>query len=52
MPQKTYILCPGQGAQSIGMGRDFVQMFMAARSIFETANQILGIDLQSLRSSE
>jgi len=48
MPQKTYILCPGQGAQSIGMGRDFVQMFMAARSIFETANQILGIDLQSL----
>ena len=23
MPSKTFILCPGQGAQVVGMGKDF-----------------------------
>lgn len=43
-----YILCPGQGAQSAGMGKDFYDRFEASRAIFERANQLLGFDLKSI----
>lgn len=39
------ILCPGQGAQTVGMGRDFFDASPAAREIFEIANAELGFDL-------
>jgi len=42
------ILCPGQGAQAVGMGRDFHAASPAARSIFDQANRVLGFDLQSI----
>ena len=45
---KTYILCPGQGAQAVGMGKDFYNEFPAARAIFDDANSILGFDLASI----
>lgn len=48
MSSKTYILCPGQGAQTVGMGKDFFEAFPASRRIFEDANRILGFDLASL----
>lgn len=48
MADKTYILCPGQGAQVVGMGKDFFEASAAARSVFETANQVLGFDLAAL----
>jgi len=48
MSQNTYILCPGQGAQVVGMGKDFREVFAVARSTFETANQVLGFDLASI----
>jgi len=48
MTSKTYILCPGQGAQIVGMGKDFVEAFAVARDVFERANAILGFDLADI----
>ena len=48
MPHSLYILCPGQGAQAVGMAKDFYQSSAVARSIFERANQQLGFDLADL----
>ena len=48
MPNPLYILCPGQGAQAVGMGRDFYQSSAVAKSIFERANAQLGFDLAEL----
>lgn len=48
MPNSTYILCPGQGAQHVGMGRDFNDAHPAAKAIFERANQVVGFDLAKL----
>lgn len=45
MSNPFYILCPGQGAQHVGMGKDFAEKFPAARKLFDTANAILGFDL-------
>ena len=48
MAQITYILCPGQGAQVVGMGKDYYEASPAAREVFEAANDMLGFDLKSL----
>jgi [acyl-carrier-protein] S-malonyltransferase len=48
MPSKAYILCPGQGAQAVGMGKDFHETFPVARAVFDKANQILGFDLANI----
>src|SRR3954454_2004172 len=48
MSGKTYILCPGQGAQTIGMGKDFYAASSAAREVFDRANQILGFSLSDI----
>jgi len=48
MPNLTYILCPGQGAQAVGMGKDFYEQSPAAKETFDTANRTLGFDLASL----
>jgi [acyl-carrier-protein] S-malonyltransferase len=45
------ILCPGQGAQAVGMGKDFYQssqLGAAIRETFDSANAILGFDLSSI----
>jgi [acyl-carrier-protein] S-malonyltransferase len=39
---------PGQGAQSVGMGRAFHDASPAARAVFEEANEALGFDLTRL----
>lgn len=38
-------LFPGQGSQSVGMGKDIYDAFETARKIMDDANRILGIDL-------
>src|SRR5688572_24248345 len=48
MSNVIYILCPGQGAQHVGMGKDFHDAFPAARETFERANEVLDFDLASL----
>ncbi len=45
---KTAFLFPGQGSQSVGMGRDMAEAFPIARQTFEEANDALGFDLASL----
>jgi [acyl-carrier-protein] S-malonyltransferase len=45
---KTAFLFPGQGAQAVGMGRDIVEQYPQARSLFERAKAIVGYDLQQL----
>lgn len=38
----TAFIFPGQGAQVVGMGRDFAEAFPAARHVFEEADDLLG----------
>lgn len=40
--QKVAFIFPGQGAQYVGMGKDFVESFSIARETFEEADDILG----------
>jgi malonyl CoA-acyl carrier protein transacylase len=42
------VLFPGQGAQRPGMARDFFLAFEAARHVFATASDALGVDLAAL----
>jgi [acyl-carrier-protein] S-malonyltransferase len=42
---KTALLFAGQGAQSVGMGRDLAGQFPLARQYFDQANATLGYDL-------
>ncbi|MDR0330097.1 MAG: ACP S-malonyltransferase [Chitinispirillales bacterium] len=42
---KITLLFPGQGSQSVGMGRDFYEQVPAARARFEEADRVLGQDL-------
>ena len=42
---KTALLFAGQGAQAVGMGKDFAEQIPAARALFDRANAALGYDL-------
>jgi len=45
---KTVLLCPGQGAQRVGMGKDLAERFPAARAVFEQADAALDLPLSRL----
>lgn len=42
------VLFPGQGAQALGMGLDIAAMEPAAAAVFDTAAEILDIDLRAI----
>ena len=44
----TIWLCPGQGAQKVGMGKDLAAAFPAARDAFEAIDAALGVALSRL----
>jgi len=45
---KTILLCPGQGAQRVGMGKDLATEFEAARTVFEQVDDVLGVSLSTI----
>lgn len=44
----TIWLCPGQGAQHVGMGKDLAERFPAARDALEAIDDALGVALSRL----
>src|SRR5687767_6497048 len=48
MPSATYILCPGQGAQAVGMGKELHAAHPAARDTFKSADRVVGFDLSAV----
>ena len=49
---KTAFMFPGQGAQYIGMGKDFYEKEETAREIFDKASNITGLDIPALCFTE
>ncbi len=45
---KIAFLFPGQGSQSVGMGKDFLEQFPVSKETFATASSVLGYDLADL----
>ena len=45
---KRAFLFPGQGAQVVGMGKDFYEKYEEARNVFDKASSISGIDVKKL----
>ncbi|MGJ8695228.1 MAG: ACP S-malonyltransferase [Verrucomicrobiaceae bacterium] len=45
---KAVLLFSGQGAQKVGMGRDLIEAYPAARALFEQADEILGRPLTQI----
>ncbi len=48
MDNNVAFVFPGQGAQYVGMGKDFYENFPSAKLIFEKASEILKLDLSQL----
>ena len=45
---KTAFVFPGQGAQYVGMGKDFYEREAVSREVFDKAGQITGLDLPAI----
>lgn len=45
---KTVFMFPGQGAQYIGMGKDFYDSIDISKQTFQTASKVVDLDLESL----
>ena len=44
----TVVMCPGQGAQKVGMGKDLADRFPAARDTFAEIDEALGTSLSRI----
>lgn len=45
---KIGLLFPGQGSQTVGMGKELIENFETAKDIFKKANEVLEIDLTKI----
>lgn len=45
---KIAFIFPGQGAQKVGMGKDFYEQFETAREVYDNANSWLDVDVKAL----
>ena len=45
---KIAFVFPGQGAQYVGMGKDFYEQFPVCREVFEKASAASGLDIAAL----
>ena len=45
---KTAFLFPGQGAQTIGMGKDIYDKYEEAKKIYEKAEEISGVEIRKI----
>lgn len=47
-PEHTAFIFPGQGSQSIGMGRALAEKYPVASQVFDQADKLLGIELSKI----
>ncbi len=45
---KIAFVFPGQGAQTVGMGKEFADKFSVAKKVFEKATDALGFDIENM----
>lgn len=45
---KLAFIFPGQGAQYVGMGKDFFENISASRKVYEIASEVTGLDIPKL----
>lgn len=48
MSKKIAFIFPGQGAQAVGMGKDLYDNYESAKSVYNTADNVLGKSVSSL----
>jgi [acyl-carrier-protein] S-malonyltransferase len=48
MPSRIAFVFPGQGSQSVGMGKALVEAQLALRAVYDEASSVLGYDVASL----